>query len=118
MRGRDHPHVKLYNLIAAHPGYLALLKYPEEFGLQTGVHIADLIEEEGAAVGLFEFADASGYCSGKCTFFVAEEFAFDQLAGNGRNVDSYKGLALTPGIVMDRFGYQFLACSGFSGNRN
>src|SRR3546814_1289307 len=39
---------------------LAFLDRAQQFGLQAGVHLADLVEQQGAAVGLPEFAAAPG----------------------------------------------------------
>ena len=48
--------------------------------LQFHRQIADLIEEQGAAVGLLKVADVPGHRAGKGPLLVAEQFAFDQAA--------------------------------------
>ncbi len=42
---------------AADPLDLALLEHAQQLGLQARAHLADLVEEDGAAVGRLEAAD-------------------------------------------------------------
>ena len=56
--GGDDPHVGLDRAIAAHALELALLQDAEQLDLHGGREVADLVEEERAAVGLFDAADA------------------------------------------------------------
>ncbi len=51
------------------------------------MHVADLIEKQGAAVGLFEFADVGGHRASERTTVVAEQLAFQQMLGNGGAID-------------------------------
>jgi hypothetical protein len=50
------------------------------------VQIANFIEEQRAVVGQFELAAAHGSRAGERAFLMAEQFAFDQFAGNRRAV--------------------------------
>src|SRR5690606_26077634 len=75
--------------------------------------IADLVQEQGAAVGGFEPAFPASGRAGERTGFVAEQFAFGQLFIDGAAVDSEKGpLASTE--LMNVAGNQFLSGSGFT----
>ena len=56
-----------------------------DLGMQR--HVADFIEENGAAVGVFEKADAFVLRSGEGAARVAEKFAFEKRFGNGTTVD-------------------------------
>ena len=80
--GDDHAHVDRDGAIAADAFHLAFLEHAQEFGLHEDRHVADLVEEQGAVVGLLELADVAGGGAGEAAFFVAEEFAFDQLGGH------------------------------------
>jgi hypothetical protein len=44
-------------------------------------HIANFIEEERSPFRNFEAAPSRGVCAGKRTFFVAEQFALEKIAG-------------------------------------
>ena len=49
--GGQHPHVDPDGAGAAHAIDLALLQRAEQLGLQAGVHLADLVEQQRAAGG-------------------------------------------------------------------
>ena len=44
----------------------------------SGTHVADLVEEDRAAVDLFEFSDATLIGTRKGSSFMTEQFAFEQ----------------------------------------
>src|SRR4029078_994950 len=48
----------------------------QKLGLAVEGHLADLVEEQGAGVGLSKEAGVVGLCAGEGAFFVAEELAF------------------------------------------
>src|SRR5208337_307313 len=50
----DDTYVNLYRGLTAHSIELALGQHPQQARLQRRRHVADLVEEERAAVGLFE----------------------------------------------------------------
>src|SRR5579863_3171124 len=56
----------------------AFLDYAQKRGLDLGGQVADLIEEEGAAVGKFEMAILIGQGAGKGAFYMTEELAAGQ----------------------------------------
>jgi hypothetical protein len=55
--------------------------------LQPRVHLADLVEQERAAVGLFELAQSAGDGAGEGALLVAEQLRFEQVVGNRRAVE-------------------------------
>ena len=55
--GADDPHIGVDGLIAAQPLKLPFLEKTQELDLEGRGKLADLVEKEGAAVGLFEPAD-------------------------------------------------------------
>ncbi|MEY3458662.1 MAG: hypothetical protein RL215_1819 [Planctomycetota bacterium] len=57
---------------------LTILEEPEEADLCGGCEFADVIEEDGAGVGLFDFAESTMFGAGECSFFMSEEFAFEE----------------------------------------
>jgi hypothetical protein len=52
---------------------LALRKHAQQPRLQRWRHIADFIEKQGAAVGLFEAPHTSRVGSRECAFFMSEK---------------------------------------------
>ena len=90
--GGDDAHIHLDGLVAADALERAGLQHAQDLGLRGGGHVADLVEEERAAVALLEFADALEGGAGEGAAFVAEQFAFEQLLGDGGAVDGQERL--------------------------
>src|SRR6266446_3241513 len=65
MGGGDDPHIGFDRQPAADDGELALLQYTQQPGLRLQRHVADLVQEQRAASGLFEAADAPRDRAGK-----------------------------------------------------
>ena len=78
MGGGQHAHVHADRLVAAEALDAFLLKHAQELGLGAGGEVADFVEEDGAALGLLEAANASRLGAGEGAALVAEEFAFEQ----------------------------------------
>ena len=87
VRGGDDAYVDLDVLVAAYAADPVFLKRPQHLGLRRQRHVADLVHEQRAAVGLFELAPSLLDGRGEGAAFVAEEFAFDQFRGDRRAVD-------------------------------
>ena len=72
---------------------LAALERAQQLGLQVQRQLADLVEEERAAVRLLEGAPcARRDRAGERALLVAEQLALDELLGDGRAVDRDEGL--------------------------
>lgn len=56
--GGDDAHIDLDRYVAAHAIELAIGQHSQQAGLCVGGHVADLVEEQGAAVGLLEAPSA------------------------------------------------------------
>ena len=69
----------------------ALLEGAQELGLQAARQLADLVEEDGAAVGLGEQAGAIGAGVGERAAHVAEQLALEQRLGQRGAVDRDEG---------------------------
>ena len=63
-----------------------LLQHAQHLGLRLQAHVADLVEEDRAAVRQLELAAAVGHGAGERAAHVAEQLALDQLLGNRRAV--------------------------------
>ena len=93
---------------------LAFLQNAQQLGLRAGVQVADFVEEDGAAVGELELAAARGHGAGEGAFFMAEEFALEELGRDGRAVHFDKGSGGEGALAMDVGGEQLFAGAGFA----
>src|SRR4030095_1491104 len=106
--GADHAHVDGNGMVTAQPLDASFLKSPEQFGLHVGTHVADLIKEQRAAIGLLEFSFATRCSSRKCALFMAKKLRFDQLRRKRRAVYRDEGSVPSDAIALMNFAcYQF-----------
>ena len=71
-------------LLAAHPLEGLLLQDAQHLGLGLEAHVADLVEEERAAVGQLELAAPPRDRAGEGAALVAEQLGLDQLLRDRR----------------------------------
>ena len=107
--GRDDPDVHLDQLGAAHAGELLLFKRPEDLGLRVQAHVPDLVQEQRAAVRLFELPPFHRRGSGEGPALVSEQLALDQRLRNGGAVDRHERMAMARALLMYRARHQLLA---------
>src|SRR5277367_5659603 len=93
--------VYAYGFVSANALDLAFFENAEQFRLHGHGHVADFVEKERAALGLFEFSEVFGGGAGEGAFFVAEEFGFDEFGGDGGAVQSNKGIFFTRRFFVD-----------------
>src|SRR5258705_13982602 len=74
----DYPHVEAHCIDAADAVDFALLEDAQQLRLELERQIADLVEKDGAAVGLLEAADAHLASVGEGALHVAEQFVLKQ----------------------------------------
>ncbi len=109
VRRTDETEVDVHDAVAADRPVLALLQHAEQLGLQVGRHLADLVEQQGAALGHFEQPFLVHRRAGERPLLVAEQLRLDQVLGDGRTVDlDERGLG-TLAVVVDRVGDELLA---------
>src|SRR5207253_6902046 len=87
VRGGDDPDVAPDRLRAADPLELLLLEHAKQLRLEVQRQVADLVEEEGAAVRELEAADPARDGTGEGAALVAEELALQQAGGDGGAVE-------------------------------
>ena len=104
-----HAHVDAERLLAAHPLEGLLLQRAQHLGLGLEAHVADLVEEQRAAVGGLELAAAARHGAGEGAALVAEELGLDQLLGDGGAVDLDEGRLAPRRQGVDGAGHQLLA---------
>ncbi len=87
----------------------------KQLDLHRRRHFADLVEEQGAAVGLFEHAAPFPVGAGEGALVVAEELRLDQVFRDGAAVHRDEGgLAIGIAGTMQRSRHLFLAGAGFA----
>ena len=60
-----------------------IFQHTQQLGLSLRGHFADFVQQQGAAVGEFEAADAAFGGAGERALLVAENFAFHQRFRDG-----------------------------------
>ena len=102
MRRRHHPHVDLGELRRAEALDLLALEDAEELRLQLEGQLADLVEEDRAAVGRLERAGALPVGAGERAPLVTEELGLDQVLADRAAVHDDEGLAGAWAVLVDR----------------
>ena len=78
MGGGEDAHVDLDRAVAAHRLEAAFLQHAQQLGLQLERQLADLVEEQGAAVRHLEAARPIAARAGEGALHVAEQLALEQ----------------------------------------
>ena len=112
--GGQHPHVGVQGRLAADARELAILQHVQQLGLERGVQIADLVQEDGAAMGRLELADLELMGAGEGPAFIAEQLALEELPRHGRAVDLHVRAATPGGEMVDRARHEVLAGAGLA----
>ena len=117
MGGGDDPDIHLDGFLAAHPLEFVVLEHLQEFGLEAHIHIADFIEQDGAAVGRFKHADLLLERAREGAALVSEQLAFDEFGRQRGAVQFQKNFAGAGRTGMQFPGQDFLAAAGFALNQ-
>ena len=94
MRRADDAHVGAQRLAPADALEGALLEEAQELALDVERQIADLVEEQRAALGELDLAGDAAIGAGERAALVAEELALDELRRQRRAVDGDERPAL------------------------
>ncbi len=97
---------------------LALLQRAQELHLHLDRDLADLVEEERAAVGELEAPRLARHGAGERAALVAEELALDELLRDGRAVDLDERLVLAARVLVQRAGDELLARAALAGDEH
>ena len=95
-----------------------LLDGAEQLGLQPDVHLADLVEQQRAAVGLLEAADAPGDGAGERALLMAEQLRLQQRFRNGGAIDGDEAALGAAALAMQMAGENLLAGAGLAGDQH
>ena len=99
--------------LAADAHHLAILHDAKQAYLRGKGELADLVEEQRAAVGLLEPALAPRRGAGERALLVAEQLRVDQLGGDRAAVDAAERPTAEGRMLVDGAGDDLLAGAGF-----
>ena len=116
--GADHAHFHFLVFLGADAAELAVLQQLQQLGLQAQVELGDFVEKEGAAMGHFHAPRLRSVGAGEGAFFVSEEFAFQQRAGDRRTIDFDERTAPPRRKPVDHTGDDVFAGAAFALNQN
>ena len=106
--GADDPRVDGDRLAAADALDHPLLEEAQQLDLKRQRDVADLVEEQGAALGQLDLADVRLDRAGERAALVAEQLGLEQVFGDRGAVDGDE-LALAAALLVHGAGEQFLA---------
>ncbi len=118
VRCRYDAHVDVDRIGRADRPNLVFLQHAQQLHLQAHRHVADLVEQQGAALGGLEQAFVGARGAGKRAFDVAEEFRLEQVLGHRAAVDRDERSVLPRARAMDRARKQFLAGAALARDQN
>src|SRR5262249_36311886 len=112
--GGNHADVGPDNARGPHRSELLTLDGPQQLDLFLEGHVADLVQEQGAVVGLLKQAVVIGHGIGEGALAMAEKLGFEQVLDNGAAVGHDQGSFATRALAMEGQGDQFFANAGFA----
>ena len=118
IRRRDDADADADRLLAADALELAVLQDAQQLGLRRLVQVADLVEEDRAAVGQLEAAAPQRRRARERALLVTEELALDQLGGDRRAVDLDERTRRERAFAVHVRGEQLLAGAGLAGKQH
>ena len=77
VRGGNHAHIGLDRRMAAHTVKTAIAQNPQQARLQLKRHVANFIQEQGAAIGLLKTSAPLALRARESAPLVAEQFALE-----------------------------------------
>src|SRR5690606_3238046 len=110
----NHPHIDLQRLGAAQPLQLTALQYAQQLALGGHAQGADLVEEDGAAIGNLETPGAGLGSARIGAALYPEQFGLDQRIGDGGTVDLDEGCVGPAAVGMNLMGEHGLADAAFA----
>ena len=90
--GADQPHVHLERALAADAFEFALLQHAQQLGLERRRYLADLVEQQRAAVGELEASGPLADGAGEGALLVAEQLRFEHALGQRGAIELDEGL--------------------------
>ena len=112
MRGREHAYVHRDGFVPSQPLNAPFLKHAQQFGLGICIKITDFIQEDSAAMSLFEAPSAPGLGTRERASFVAEELTLQQRFWDRCAVDGDKRLFRSVAMLVNGACDEFFAGAG------
>lgn len=116
MGGADEPEIHCDRGFAAQALQPMFLQHTQQLGLHRQRHVADFVQEQGAALRLLEVAAPGLGRAGEGALFVAEQFGLDQALRNRRAIDRDEGRLAAGGMLMEHARHMLLADPGLAGD--
>src|ERR1039458_4713681 len=110
----NESHVDADRFLPAHAPDLAFLDGAQQFALRAERHFANFIKEQRPTPGCLKHADTPLPRAREGALLVAEQFAFQQFAGNRRAMHGNKRALAPHAVVMQCAGDQLLARARFA----
>ena len=111
---RDYTHVDTRGANVTQTLELPFLQHPQQLGLESQRHLANLVQEQRSALGDLELSWLGRRCPRECAFDVSEEFTLQQVLGQSRTVHSDERPGAAVADTMNEACEQFLAGATFS----
>src|SRR5712692_10057323 len=109
VRGADQAEIDVHDPVAADRPVLALLQDTQQLGLEIRRHLADLVQQQRAALRHLEQDFLVHRRAGERALLVAEELRLDEILRDGRAVDLDERPFGALAVVVHRVGDQLLA---------
>ena len=90
----------------------------QQLGLEVEGHVADLVQEEGAAAGPLHEAELALRSTGEGALLVAEQLALQEVLGDRRAIDLHQGAAGAVRLVVDHLRRQVLTRAALPGQEH
>ncbi len=114
----DHPQVDLDAAVGAQPFQGPFLQHAQQLDLLRQRHAFDLVEEQRAAVGMFDAADALALGAGEGAAFMAEQLALEDGFRNRRAVQRHEGMPRPRAEIVQAARDLFLAGAGVAADQH
>jgi len=113
-RGCHQPDIDANRALPAHATDFGALDGAQQLGLELQRQVADLVDEERAAVGTFEHALAGCDRARERAAFVSEQLRFDQVRCDGGAVEHHERRASPGAFLVQCLGKLLLARTGLA----
>ena len=116
--GGHHPHIGLLHLGRADLDEFTRLEHAQQAGLGGQRQLGHLVQEQGAAVGLFEITLAGLCGAGKGPFLVTEQLGIYGPLRYCAAVYRQVYIMFAGAVEMDNLGYELLAHAALAGDQH
>src|SRR5690606_24943019 len=115
---RDHAGIAADGLVPADAIEVAFGEHAQQARLHLRRHVADLVEEQRAAVGLLEASATLLLRPGERAALVAEQLGLEEVPRDRRHVERDEWLGRAGTVPVQRARDELLAGAGFTGDQH